>query len=115
MMVGLLDEVAERLRSIEKHYLEETPEGVVDTIEPITVTATVSRVQAKYGPWFSIAVFNDGADDVLVLVNNPKSIDWHRVISGEAYPVDFHRGICREILLKCDVGQTASVRVVGGR
>jgi hypothetical protein len=115
LQAALLDEIAERLYTMQRFQEEERAEGVVEPIEPISVNEEPRRVIAPLKPWFSVNVVNDGPDDVYVLVNTEKSFDWHRVPKGESYRVDMKRGIIKDLLLKCEAGKTASVRLVGAR
>jgi hypothetical protein len=115
MLVALLDEIAGRLSSLQRYEEERRAEGVVEPIEPISVTDEVRRVIPPLKPWFSAVIVNDGPDDVWVIVNAEKSFEWHRVAKDETYPVDMKRGAIEDVLLKCDPGKTASVRVVGAR
>ena len=94
---------------------EEKLEGVVEPIEPITVSSEVRRVIPPIKPWFCVEVANDGSDVVYVLVNPEKSFDWHQVLNGETYKVDMKRPVITEVELKCASGKTASVRLVGVR
>jgi len=112
---ALLDEIAERLLKIQEMLAEEKPEGIVEPIEPITVTETTRRVVAPVKPWFSVTIVNDGPADVYAIVNTEKSFDTHRIAVDETYTTNMKRGIIKDVLLKCDPGKTASVRVVGTR
>ena len=115
MQVALLNEIAERLYVLQCIAEEAKPEGVVEPIEPISVSSDVRRVIPPVKPWFSVEVANDGSDVVYVLVNPEKSFDWHQVLNGETYKVDMKRPIITEVELKCESGKTASVRLVGVR
>jgi hypothetical protein len=115
LQTALLAEIAERLYTLQRLQEEERAEGVVEPIEPVSVTGEHRRVVAPFKPWFSVNVVNDGPDDVYVMVNTEKSFDWHRVPKGESYRVDMKRGIIKDLLLKCEAGKTASVRLVGSR
>jgi hypothetical protein len=113
--MAFLDEVAERLLAIQDLIREEHAEGIVESIEPLRVTETVRKVEAVYGNWFSVTIVNDGPDDVYAIVNSRKSSAWHRVAVNEPYKVDMGRGVIRDVLLRCEPGETASVRLVGAR
>jgi hypothetical protein len=115
LQTALLDEIAERLYTLQRFQEEERAEGVVEPVEPISVTHEVRRVISPIKPWFDVNVINDGPDDVYVMVNSEKSFEWHRVPKNETYKVDMKRGIIKDVLLKCEPGKTASVRVVGAR
>jgi hypothetical protein len=115
LVAGLLDEIAQRLMAVEQLMREQVPEGVVEPIEPVSVTDEVRRVTAPVKPWFDVVVVNDGPGDVYVIVNPDRSYDWHRVPMDETYRVDMKRGIIKDVLLRCDPGGAASVRLVGSR
>lgn len=116
LSVALLDEIAERLLSLEKIQKQRDPEGFVDNIEPIAVTDQIQDVNApSISPWFSVAVINDGPDDMWCLVNPRKNPTPHRIIVGETYNVDMRLGVIRTIQLWCDPGDETVVRLVGAR
>lgn len=115
LQAAILDEIAERLYSLEQMQKEEKAEGVVEPIEPVAVTDEVRRVVAPFKPWFSVVIVNDGPDDVYAIVNSEKSFEWHQIPKGEPYKVDMKRAIIKDVLLKCESGENASVRVVGSR
>jgi len=115
MMVGILREIGDRLLHLEKHFDEEHPEGIFEPVEPIAVTDVVKVIKPLYKKWFSVMVMNDGPDMAYVLVNAEKNYDWHEFHSGEVDTIDMHVGIISDVLLKCNHGETASVRMVGLR
>ena len=116
LSVALLDEIAERLLTLETLSKERRPEGFVDTFDSVAVTDQVRELSASHNyPWFTIMIVNDGPDDVWVLVNPRKNPTPHRVAVGEPYNVDMKRGVIRQVNLWCDAGETATVRVVGLR
>jgi len=94
---------------------EGRPEGITEPIEPIAVTDHPRYVKAPYGPWFSVILVNDGPGDVLAIVNTKKSFDQHRVLRTETYTIDMKHAVIEDVLLQCDLGGTASVRMVGVR
>lgn len=115
LTVALLDEVAERLLTIQKLAEEQRAEGVVEPIEPVAVVATPRRVLAPFKPWFSITIVNDGPNDVKALVNTETGLDWHKIVKDETFKVEVNRGILKDVLLKCEPNENASVRIVGSR
>ncbi len=114
MSVALLDEIAERLLSLEKLAKAEIPEGIVEPIEKYTVTSQRVRINARK-PWFSISLINDGPDSVFAIVNSPKSFDEHEVLVHETYTIYVLRAKINDVLLRCNDGETAHVRLVGVR
>lgn len=115
MTVGLLREIGDRLLHLEKHFGEEHPEGIFEPVEPIAVTEVVKVIKPLYKKWFSVTVINDGPDFAYALVNAEKNYEWHEIHSGETDTIDMHVGIISDVLLKCNHGETASVRMVGLR
>jgi hypothetical protein len=112
----LQQEQTDILYEIKKLLKESQPEGVVDTVEPVTVTDQEKQVTAKLGKkWFSVSIVNDGPDSVWVLVNTDKSYDWHEMKYKDTYKVDMNGPKIKNLLLKCDKGKTAIVRIVGVR
>ncbi|MBA7701649.1 hypothetical protein ES703_110392 [subsurface metagenome] len=66
-----------------------------------------------YIPWVSASFHNDGPQSVFIAVNNPDEM--LEVANGESHQVDM-TGATRRIeflFYKCNVGETASVRVIG--
>ena len=119
LMVGLLDEIAERLLSLETHNKEITPEGIVDPLVEITVTTeplVVGPPSAEAGKnWFSVSVINDGPDYCWVVINTGKSsTNPHKVVSGETYEVSFTKPKIYDLRLYTDSG-TAVMRITGTR
>ena len=114
MTVALLNSIAERLLSLENLYREERAEGVVEAIEKFTITSQRRSIK-RLKPWFSASLVNDGPDSVFVIVNTQKSFDEHEILDGESIQLDFHRARIDDVLLWCNHGETAHVRIVGTR
>jgi hypothetical protein len=119
--VMLLDKMLEEMRQLRADYVEikrivedQVPSGVTDPIEPITVTHEVKRV-IPVKPWFNCSIVNDGPYSVMVIVNSEKSFEWHEIAKDETYKVDMGRPLIKDVLLQCDIGETATVRLVGTR
>ena len=115
MMVGLLREIGDRLLHLEKHFGEEHPEGIFEPVEPINVSGTPKIIKPFSKKWFSVIVINDGSDVVHMVVNAEKNYEYHQISSGEQITVDMHIGIINDVVLRCDHGETASVRLIGVR
>jgi len=114
MTVALLDEIAERLLSLENLAKAEVPEGIVEPIEKFTVTSERRRIDARK-PWFSISLINDGPHSVFAIVNSVKSFDEHEILIHETYTINVLVAKIVDVLLRCNVGETAHVRLVGVR
>ncbi len=66
-----------------------------------------------YTPWISAAFQNDGPHSVFIAVNNPSEM--LEIANGESHQLDM-TGATRRIeflFYKCNIGETASVRVIG--
>ena len=114
---AILDEIAERLFQIQKHFEEETPQGIVEPLPLLTVTTTPSVVEppheGKY--WFSVSVVNQGPQDCYVVVNTGKSSETpHLCDSGETYEVRFSKPLIYDLRLWTDTG-VATVKIKGTR
>jgi hypothetical protein len=114
LTAALLDEIAERLCRLEDMAKAEVPEGVVEPIEKYTITETRTPFR-PLKPWFSISIINDGPSDVFCIVNTEKSFEEHRILVHETYNIDMRRPKVTDVLMWCNHGETASVRVVGVR
>ena len=114
MQVALLDEIAERLLSLEKLAKAEVPEGVVEPIEKFHITSQ-RKLIPRPKAWFSFSLINDGPNSVFVIVNMDKSFEEHEVLNGETYNIDMHRGVINDLLIWCREGETATIRLVGAR
>ena len=114
MQVALLDEIAERLLSLEKLAKAEVPEGVVEPIEKFHITSQ-RKLIPRPKAWFSFSLINDGPHSVFVIVNVDKSFEEHEVLSGETYNINMSRGIINDLLIWCRDGETADIRLVGVR
>lgn len=114
---ALLDEIAERLLSLETHNREITPEGVVEPLQILTIT-TVPRVvqppwEGKY--WFAVTVINDGPQNCWIVLNTGKSPSTpHQMQVDEVYEAQFNKALIYDLRLWTDTA-TASVRVRGAR
>lgn len=73
MSVALLDEIAERLLSIEQDIKESMAEGIVEPLRLVTSTTTPAVTRPLQKPWFSVSIVNDGPNDCWIVVNTEKS------------------------------------------
>lgn len=99
-----------------QHYEEESRvEGITEPLGPIAVTSETRRVKPFTKPWHSVSIVNDGPDVVYVIVNSEKSFDEYPLRIGETYMVDMHRPCIKDVLMRCEVGGSASARFIGAR
>lgn len=113
--VFLLDEIAERLLTLEKQ-LPVRPVGIVEPLTPIKATITPRVIHPPYKKkWFSVSIVNDGPDDCWIVVNTEKSpAQPYFTRAGEAYEVDMGSGVIEDIRVYTDAG-TANLRIRGVR
>ena len=114
-IAGIMGNVLRVQQKMLKLEEQQTPLGVTEPMEPLTITSDRRHIEAHYGPWFSVLIDNDGPKDVWCIVNTEKSFDPHLVRVGRTYTVTMGRPLIKDVLLYCEAGETASVRVVGTR
>jgi hypothetical protein len=115
MVVGLLNEIAERLLALERLSQAEHPVGAVEPIEKFRIT-DVRRHMSLVKPWFSVSVINDDDhNDVFCIVNIEKSFEEHRILPHETYNIALVTAVIKDLLFWCNHGETATVRIVGTR
>ena len=112
LQLGLLNEVAERLKSVEDLLREQRMDGITEPFTRIiTTTKQIIRAQKS---WFSMTVINDGLSDINIVTIPTINENPHIIRFGETYRLDFGRGVISEIQVWCDTG-TATLRFVGVR
>ena len=88
-------------------------------MDKLTVALNVTEepliVSAGTMPWFGFNMTNDGPSDVLVRVNPEKSMNSHRVRNSEPYREHMGQPVIKSIMLQCEPGRSATVRLVGAR
>jgi len=105
-----------QLVKIRKSLEKEEYQGKIDTrvIEATDALGFLDLVNNYPNtPWINVFLINDGPDTVFLSVNGGSpEIPIHK---GEDISVDFSQAERRieTILYRCDIGETASVRVVG--
>ncbi len=114
MEIALLNEIAERLLALEKLAKATQPVGAVEPIEKFVIT-DVRRRMPLQKPWFSVSIINDGDDDVFCIVNTEKSFEEHGIHVNETYNINMVTAVIKDLLLWCNHGEHAHVRIVGTR
>ena len=117
-LVSLLDmqAILAKTLKIQQQLIEERPEGIIEPIENITISSNTPRVlRPTSKAWSSVEIVNDGPNDVEILVNPEKSLEYHTVRPNEAYKVELGRKAIGMVLLRCATGETASIRLVAVR
>ena len=110
MQVALLNEVAERLLTLQTFL--QPPEGIIEPYEVANIT-TQKRTIKPDKKWFSVQILNDGPGDLSVLINPTQNHLPHRMLFGEPYAVDMRNGLITEIQLSSST--TTAARVIGVR
>lgn len=118
MMVALLDEMAERLLSIQEKIKKQTPEGIIEPIAPFTATGerTVIRPLFKDKFWFSITLVKETAVELHVIVNTGKSgtTAYTMGVDENVYDQDFSMALIRDVMVWTD-GADCTVKIRGSR
>jgi len=114
---ALLDEIAERLLSIENHNNDITPLGIVEPlpIQTVTISPVVVEPPHEGKYWFSVTVINDGPEDCWIVLNTGKSSTIpHKMVVDEVYEVQFIKPLIYDLRLYTDSGST-TLRIRGAR
>jgi len=115
MSVALLDEIAERLLSIEQDIKESKAEGIVEPLRLTTSTTTPAVTRPLQKPWFSISIVNDGPADCWIVVNTGKSSTTPYLLrNGETTEIEMGSPRIVDLSHYTDAG-TASLRIRGVR
>jgi len=114
-MATLLDDIRHeisQLKAIQESMIEE---GVIETINPRTVTVNPIVVVPPYNnkPWFGVKITNDGPAAIWANVNSGKSIE-NELLVDETWGPHFQTAVITNIRLWTDAG-TATVRIRGER
>lgn len=84
-------------------------------VESLTVqatdVATDLSLTAKYMPWVSFSLYNDGPDAIYFSVNEDEADMDTPIYKGEDASVDMVKRKISKMLLICDAGKHAQVRV----
>ena len=117
-VTGLVTQLAQlaQLAKIRKSLEKEEFEGKVDTIT-LSVTSEQSCLNLldrwHYTALISAFFVNDGPDTAYIAINEPYA--WLKIKENETRTVDHTKADKRieRIYHKCDLGETASVRIEG--
>lgn len=92
------------------------PEGVVEPLQPRTITTdrTLITPPDPDKPWFEVKIWNDGPNDLWALVNTGKLSLPQEVKAEETWGVGFKTAIITDVLLYTRTGETIA-RVTGTR
>lgn len=117
MATALLDEIAERLFAMQSMMKKQLPEGIVEPLNPITVTSSARVVHPPFKPWFSVTIVKE-EDVALYLRINTKNESLPYVMSADEKVFDQNFGIAciEDIMFWTDAGVTCNnVKIRGSR
>jgi len=94
-----------------------TPDGVpLGKVTPLTLDVTESLItltseNTPNMPWMTMSAFNDGPNPVWITINEDTVIKQAPLRAGEPLSVDMERRNINKVLMQCDVGKEASIRI----
>lgn len=118
MKIALLDEVAERLLSIEGMFKKQVPEGIVEPLSPFMVTSTARVVKPPFHGklWFSVTIVKEGEVELHLRINTKHGANPYTMGTDEkVYDQDFSIPCIEDIQLWTNVGETCRVKIRGSR
>lgn len=106
------NDIVEALREI-KEALEAAPEGVVKMLTVAVDDQGETMTSSSYPsmPWIKITIFNDGPDPVYPTVNDDTAQTETALSAGEQMIADLKKANIAKVILVCDSGESASVRL----
>ena len=115
LQASQLAQVVKIRKELERQGRRESFEGKLDprTLNATSETQCLELLERQpYVPWLSAFLINDGLDKVYIRINRS---EWIRIEAGETRTLDYTHAEERieQIYYKCDVGETASIRVEG--
>jgi len=116
--VALLDEIAERLLDIQTVLKKQVPEGVVEPLNPITVTSSPTVVHPPFRDklWFSITIVKEAAIEVYLQVNTKnENIPYTMSADEKVFDQDFSRACIEDIRLWTNPHESCVVKIRGSR
>lgn len=116
VQLKLLSDIKKGVESTQKISESMIEEGIIEPLNPITVSTTRRVVFPPYRTklWFGVKITNDGPSSIWVMVNTGKSNSPHELMNGETWGVQFKTAVIEDILLYTEGGE-ATVRVRGER
>jgi hypothetical protein len=118
MDVALLDEIANRLLSIEKMMAKQIPEGIVEPLNPISVTSSGRVVQPPFPNkfWFSITIVKEDAVELHLSINTETATVPYTMSANEkVYDQSFSIPCIRDVKFWTNQGETCTVKIRGSR
>lgn len=113
-MADLLEELVERNTRFHAEWKQTLPEGNVISLG-YNVTDVKTRLMPEeatpFMPWRAFTLFNDGPNPVYVPVNEEAYVNRQPIRAGEQLRVDMKKRIIEKIVLYCDPGNVAFIRL----
>ena len=81
------------------------------TLEVTDSVTTLTSENTPNMPWIVMSAFNDGPDAVWMTINEDAIIKQAPLRAGEPLSVDMERRNINKVLMLCDVGGEASIRI----
>ncbi len=108
-----LSEVLLEITEVLANGLTFEPEGVVKmyTLEVTDVETVLTSATYPTMPWIDVTFFNDGPDPVFPTLNHDTAQMTTPLKKGDQLSEDFTRPLLEKLILVCDAGKTASIRL----
>jgi len=115
----LLEEVAERLMSIELMLKKQVPTGIVEPLNPFMATSTARVVKPPHHDklWFSVTIVKEGDVELHLRINTKYDVvnSYTMGADEKVYDQDFSIPCIEDIQLWTNVGETCWVKIRGSR
>jgi len=118
LQAALLEEVAERLMSIELMFKKQVPEGIVEPLNSFTASATARVVKPPFHNklWFSVTIVKEGEVELHLRINTKHGANPYTMGADEkVYDQDFSIPCIEDIQLWTNLGETCRVKIRGSR
>jgi hypothetical protein len=112
-IADMLESLNERMALMHKDLLSMTPKG---DVVPYAFEVTEKRIEVstkQYSdmPWIAFTLCNDGPDPVYYTVNKEYEVNKAPLANGEHQIIDMKKPLIEKIILWCDKGKRANVRI----
>lgn len=115
-VTSILPSITATTAQAQQYYLAQAFTGLTDD-RVLNATPTIQWINLishpPYHPWITAYFFNDGPQSVFIGINNPDELT--QLAAGESKTVDMAGGDRRIelVFFKSNLGERASVRVIG--
>lgn len=113
-MATLLDDIRHEIVETRKITESMIEEGVIEALNPRTITTDRMVIEPPMKPWFGVKFTNDGPASIWVMVNSGLSNQPHELKAEETWGVHFKTAVIVDMVLHTESG-TAIVRIRGER